>query len=83
MIEFPRLQPIGDTSFFFAVLCPKGINFRRQGRFSAHRAEGSGARLGNEGYQLREESASYAALFGAENDYIGPENTFFCGINNA
>ena len=47
MIEFPRLQAFGDTSFFFAVLCPKGINFRRQGKFSAHRAERSGAKLEN------------------------------------
>jgi predicted nucleic acid-binding protein len=31
MIEFPRHQAFCDTSFFFAALCPKDINFRRAG----------------------------------------------------
>ncbi len=31
MIEFPRGQAFGDTSFFFASLCPKDINFQRAG----------------------------------------------------
>ncbi len=36
----------------------------------------------NEGYQLREGSAPYKALFGAENDDIGLENTYFLVVNN-
>ena len=32
---------------------------------------------GDKGYQLREGSAPYKALFGAENDDIGLENTHF------
>lgn len=31
MIEFPRRQAFGDTSFFFATLYPKDVNFRRAG----------------------------------------------------
>lgn len=31
MIEFPRRQAFGDTSFFFASLCPRDINFKRAG----------------------------------------------------
>jgi hypothetical protein len=37
---------------------------------------------GNEGDQLREESALYEALFRAENADIGPENIYFLGGNN-
>jgi len=37
---------------------------------------------GNEGYQLREESAHYKALFGAEKDDIGPENTCFWDVKS-
>jgi hypothetical protein len=36
---------------------------------------------GNEGYQLREGSVPYEALFGAENDDIGPKNAYFWGLN--
>jgi len=36
----------------------------------------------NEGYQLREGSAPYEALFVAENDDIGLENTHFWGVNS-
>jgi hypothetical protein len=36
----------------------------------------------SEGYQLREGSAHYNALFGAEKGEIGPENTFLWGVNN-
>ena len=35
----------------------------------------------NEGYQLRERSVSYGALFGGENSYIGLENTYYWGAN--
>jgi predicted nucleic acid-binding protein len=31
VIEFPRRQAFGDTSFFFATLYPKDVNFRRAG----------------------------------------------------
>jgi len=37
---------------------------------------------GNEGYQLREESAHYKALFGAEKDDIGLENTYFWDVKS-
>ncbi len=36
---------------------------------------------GNEGYQVREGSVPYNALFGAEKGDIGPKNTYFWGIN--
>jgi predicted nucleic acid-binding protein len=32
MIEFPRRQAFGDTSFFFASLCPRDVNFKRAGK---------------------------------------------------
>jgi hypothetical protein len=35
-----------------------------------------------EGYQLREGSVPYKALFGAKNDDIGLEDTYFWGVNN-
>jgi predicted nucleic acid-binding protein len=31
MIDFPRRQAFGDTSFFFASLCPRDVNFKRAG----------------------------------------------------
>ncbi len=31
MIEFPHRRAFADTSFFFASLCPKDVNFRRAG----------------------------------------------------
>jgi hypothetical protein len=37
---------------------------------------------GNEGYQLREGSASYKVLFGAGKDDIGLGNIYFRGVNN-
>jgi predicted nucleic acid-binding protein len=33
MIEFPRRQAFCDTSFFFAALYPKDINYQRAGGF--------------------------------------------------
>jgi len=41
------------------------------------KAKGRAVIEGNEGYQLREDSADYKALFVAEKDDIGPENTYF------
>jgi predicted nucleic acid-binding protein len=32
MIEFPRRQAFCDTSFFFAALYPKDVNYQRAGR---------------------------------------------------
>ena len=46
------------------------------------RAKGRDAIGGNEGYQLREGSARYKALFGADKDDIGPENIYFWSVDN-
>jgi len=46
------------------------------------RAKGRDVIGGNEGYQLREGSAPYKALFGAENDDRGVENTYSWDVNN-
>jgi hypothetical protein len=46
------------------------------------RAKGRNVIGGNEGYHLREGFASYKAFFGAGNDDIGLENTYFGGVNN-
>ena len=40
------------------------------------RAKGREVIEGGEGYQVREEAAIYGALFGAEKEDIGPENTY-------
>jgi putative transposase len=50
--------------------------------FLGFRAKGRNVIGGNEGYQLREGSAPYEALFGAEKDDIGIENTYFWDANN-
>jgi hypothetical protein len=50
--------------------------------FWGFRAKGRNVIGSNEGYQLREGSALYKALLGAENDDIGHENTYFWGVNN-
>jgi len=47
-----------------------------------YRAKGREVREGGGGYQLREESAPYKALFGAKKDDIGPESTFFWDVND-
>ncbi len=44
------------------------------------RAKGRAVIEDDEAYQLREGSAHYKALFGAEKDDIGPENTYFWDI---
>ncbi|MFH1123896.1 MAG: hypothetical protein V1758_09590 [Pseudomonadota bacterium] len=46
------------------------------------RAKGRDVIGGSEGYQLREGPGHYKALFGAENDDIGSENTYFWDVNN-
>jgi hypothetical protein len=45
------------------------------------RAKGREVTEGGEGFQLREEAADYRALFEAENDDIGPQNSFFWDLN--
>jgi putative transposase len=45
------------------------------------RAKGRDVIGGNEGYQLREESAAYKALFGAKNEDVGLENAYFWKVN--
>jgi hypothetical protein len=47
-----------------------------------YRAKGKDVIGGNEGYMLREGSAPYKVLFGAENDDIGLEYTYFWGVND-
>jgi len=44
------------------------------------RAKGREVIEGREGYQVREEPAPYNALFGAEKDDIGLENTYLWDI---
>ena len=46
------------------------------------RAKGRDVIEGNEGYQLREGSVPYRALFGGGNNDIGLENTYYWGANN-
>ena len=43
-------------------------------------AKGRDVIEGGEGYQLREGAAHYEAFFEAENDDIGPENTYLWDI---
>jgi len=45
------------------------------------RAKGREVIEADEGYQVRESHVSYNALFGAEKEDIGPENTYFWNIN--
>jgi len=44
------------------------------------KAKGRNVIESGEGYQLREGGVRYKALFEAEKDYIGPENTFFWDV---
>jgi putative transposase len=46
------------------------------------RAKGRDVIEVNDGYQLRERSVPYRALFGGENNDIGLENTYYWGANN-
>jgi hypothetical protein len=45
------------------------------------RANGRDVIGGNAGYQLREVSAPYKVFWGVANDNIGPEKTYFWGVN--
>jgi len=45
------------------------------------KAKGRDVIEGGEGYNLREEAASYMAHFRAEKDDIGPENAYFWDVN--
>lgn len=53
-------------------------NIKSQLRFEA---KGRDVVVSGEGYQLREESAGYNALFGVENSKIGAENAFLWDVN--
>ena len=45
------------------------------------RGKGRGVLEGAEGYQVRERSAQYGALFGAEKVDMGPKNSYFWDMN--
>jgi len=45
------------------------------------RAKGREVTEAGEGFQLREEPADYTAFFQAQNDDMGPKNTFFWDLN--
>jgi hypothetical protein len=47
---------------------------------SGGKAKGRHILKGAEGYNLREEAAPYNTFFRAENNDIGPENTYFWDI---
>ena len=44
------------------------------------RAKGREVMEGGEGYQVREGPALYNAVFGAEKEEIGPENTYLWNV---
>ena len=46
-----------------------------------YRGKGRDIIEGTEGYQVREGPALYNALFGAEKEDIGPENSYFWDVN--
>jgi hypothetical protein len=46
------------------------------------RAKGRDVIEGGEGYQLREGAAHYQAFFEAENEDIGPENTYLWEVKS-
>jgi len=51
---------------------------RREGEGAiGFRAKGREVTEAGEGFQLREEPADYTAFFQAQNDDMGPKNTFF------
>ena len=65
--EWTRSIAVGSRSFIENLKTVLGI-----------RAKGKDVIGGGEGiYQLREGSADYRALFGAENEDIAPENTYW------
>jgi putative transposase len=61
---------VGSRSFVEQVKALLGI-----------RAKGREIIRGDEGYQVREGPVTYNALFGAEKDDIGHENTYFWKVN--
>jgi len=67
--EWTRSIAVGSRSFIENVKTVLGI-----------RAKGRDVIGGSEGYQLREGAADYQALFGAEKEDIGPENTYLWDI---
>jgi len=67
--EWTRSIAVGSRSFIENVKTVLGF-----------RAKGRGVIGGSEGYKLREGAADYQALFGAENEDIGPENTYLWDI---
>jgi len=68
--EWTRSIAVGSKSFVENVKALLGF-----------RAKGRDVIEGNEGYQLRDGAAHYKALFEAENDDIGLENTYFWDVN--
>lgn len=67
--EWTRSIAVGSRSFIGNVKALLGF-----------RAKGRDVIEGCEGYHLRERAAYYQALFEAENDDIGPENTYLWDI---
>jgi putative transposase len=63
--EWTRSIAVGSKSFIENMKAVLGF-----------RARGREVTEGSEGYQLRERADRYLALSGAENDDIGPENTY-------
>ena len=67
--EWTRSIAVGSRSFIENVKALLGF-----------RAKGRDVTKDCEGYQLREGDAHYQALFEAESDDIGPENTYLWDI---
>ena len=68
--EWTRSIAVGSKTFIENVKALLGF-----------RAKGREVIEGVKGYHLRDEAVPYEALFRAEKDDIGPENTFFWNIN--
>jgi len=62
----PDLTGVGSEEFIAKTRAKLGI-----------RAKGRRVRGHEEAYELREPSALYGGHFGAKNDDIGPENTYY------
>ena len=67
--EWTRSIAVGSRSFIENVKALLGFG-----------AKGRDVIEGGEGYQLREGAAHYEAFFEAENDDIGPKNTYLWDI---
>ncbi len=84
LIDYERLQRLlGAGSYDQLRSSHKGWveNVEKVKMLLGFRAKGRDVIEGSEAFQLREEAADYRALFEAENDDIGPENTFFWDLN--